>query len=40
MLVSIVIVFMCIPRKVIDVDGPSIFDDLTGVLICLQTDSI
>ena len=27
-------------EKVINVDGPSIFDDLTGALICLQTDSI
>ena len=27
-------------KKVIDVDGPSILDDLTGALICLQIDSI
>ena len=40
MLASIVTVFRCMPRKVIDVDGPSIFDDLTGALICSQTGSI
>ena len=40
MLASIVTVFRCIPRKMIDVDGPSKFDDLTGALICSQTDSI
>ena len=36
MLASIVTVFRCIPTKVIDVDGPSSFDDLTGALICSQ----
>ena len=40
MLAYVVTVFSCIPRKVIDVDGPSIFDDLTGALICSQIDSI
>ena len=33
MLASIVTVSKCMPRNVIDVDGPSIFDVLTGVLI-------
>ena len=32
-LASIVTVSKCMPRNVIDVDGPSIFDVLTGALI-------
>jgi len=40
MLASIVTVSKCIPKKVRDVDGPSIFEDLMGALIFSQTVSI
>ena len=40
MLASIVMVSNCIPRKVMEVDGPSILDDFIGALMRSHNDSI
>ena len=40
MLAYIVMVSNCIPRKVIEVDGPSILDDIIGALMCSHSNSM
>ena len=37
MIASTVMVSKCIPRKVIQMDGPSILEDFMGALICLHS---
>ena len=40
MLASIDTVSKCIPRNVMEVDGPSILEDFTGALMCSHNDKV